>query len=257
MTGPVADKDGAAAHDRRRLGGTDRPEPANLSRARPEGHELALTVALGRVARWMVQKRRVDRVAVDGRRHRLAAVRGVLPGAPPGLGVDGEEHTGAIGEKEPPVRDGGRELQEGSRVERPNSAEGRRERHSGCDAKPLGVVPVGGPGDARLLRLWLRDLGRDELVSRRAADVAALRPHVENVGDAGAEDDQYEHRPGDDEPASHASSGTLSSSSGARVPPASVRSTCEKKRVMTTPSRNSPRRGSGLSPFARAIASSG
>jgi len=44
---------------------------------------------------------------------------------------------------------------------------------------------------------------------------------------------------------------------GTRPVPSAVRARCEKKRDITTPSRNSPRRGSGRSPFARAIASSG
>ena len=39
--------------------------------------------------------------------------------------------------------------------------------------------------------------------------------------------------------------------------PTSSRITCEKKRVITTPSRKSPSRGSGRSPFASASASSG
>ena len=41
------------------------------------------------------------------------------------------------------------------------------------------------------------------------------------------------------------------------VPPDSSRITCEKNRVITTPSRKSPRRGAGRSPFASASASSG
>jgi hypothetical protein len=41
------------------------------------------------------------------------------------------------------------------------------------------------------------------------------------------------------------------------VPPASSRITCEKKRVITTPSRNSPNLDAGCSPFASASANSG
>ena len=52
-------------------------------------------------------------------------------------------------------------------------------------------------------------------------------------------------------------SGTSSAnSSNVPLSPA-VKHRCEKNRVITTPSRNSPKRGSGSSPFASAIASSG
>src|SRR4051794_17067509 len=64
-------------------------------------------------------------------------------------------------------------------------------------------------------------------------------------------------RSGDDVAQAQTSSETASSSSGSTVPPSSCRTTSEKNRVMTTPSRNSPNRGSGRSPFASASASSG
>ena len=107
-------------------------------------------------------------------------------------------------------------------------------RHLNGGALHLGDIGTGRdvPDHGRL-----RGDGRDRLALRSAGD--------------------EQRRSEQERTKSHASSGTASACTGSRVPPASSRMTCEKYLVITTPSRKSPSRGSGCSPFASASASSG
>jgi hypothetical protein len=89
---------------------------------------------------------------------------------------------------------------------------------------------------------------RRPLVPRRSCLV--VRPA------AGGEQGEGEQS-GDSPHASGAIASSACSRTGSSVPPTSSRITCEKYRVITTPSLKSPKRGSGRSPFASASASSG
>ncbi len=251
---PVADVDVGAPEQRRGLRGADRARPAHLARARDERDELAVSArgVTGRV----VEEGRVDGREADRGRHRLAAVRVVVPELLSGRGVDRVDDPGVVGEEEPSVGDGGRELDEAVRAERPQAPEGRAQRDSGCDSEPLRIEAVHRPDDSRLGGLGLDRLGRDKLDGRRAPHVAALVPDPQRVGARHCERDERDERSADEEPAPQASP-IGASVRASSAPPTSWRTIWEKKRVITTPARNSPRVGSSRSPAASASASSG
>ena len=116
-------------------------------------------------------------------------------------------------------------------------------------------------GAADRLRLRRRRLGLRFRGRRRRWRRGRLRVVRAAAGAACGEAGYgHEHERGAD----HASPGSLaigsgtSSENGSRVPSSAVvKVRCERKRVIITPSRKSPRRGSGRSPSASAIASSG
>ena len=144
--GPVADHDGAAGDERRRLGRADLPSPPELPGQGVEGGHLAVPEA--RVALAAPDERLEDEVAPECGRGPAAAGRAIVPGHPAGGGSERDEPPVERRQVHAAVPDDRRELEQRPPVEGPRPPKRRPQaERRGTVARV--VIAVRRPGDAR------------------------------------------------------------------------------------------------------------
>ena len=203
---PVADIDRAADDERRRLGRTDQPAPANAAVAHVQREHDSVRAGRRRVA-GVADEGDDDEPAVDGGRGPAAPTGRAPPDRPAGARVESEEAAVERREVDTAIGDRRRELEERPAVEGPAAAVRRPELDAGGEAEAGSVEAVGGPGDGLVSSPRRRACGRRrrcvELDRRRAADVAALVVDVQDVAGSHAEEHHGAGRAAEQQP-SHA-----------------------------------------------------
>lgn len=193
---PVPDVEPVTDEQGRALARADVAAPAHLAPADGECDHLAVTRGIGS-APEPVQEGLVHRavlIRADGRGRRDAVMRVVVPRDGACARVDRDDVTVGVGEKQAPVGDCRRELDERPPARHPGDPKRRMHGRRRPDVKPGVVVAEHRPDDPGPVRHRFRHRSRDELDRRRAAELAGRSRAMARDPGPGAGGGESRHR---------------------------------------------------------------